>query len=164
MVSHSLSLWWCVAFCNNTKVALCTIAKKTRVTTVKDTQTDLNILVMREGQPSMLDSYTKLSGAFVEKRKLLPICIQYYMPFSMAQKESNYKRKPLRLGVYSVQIKVAETRPNMTLGSESCQKRRKGPHYSLVLQQGGAFYSNQTQTLLNVYIYVSQYQQLKKGL
>ena len=33
---------------NNTKVALCTIAKKTRVTTVKDTQTDLNILVMRE--------------------------------------------------------------------------------------------------------------------
>ena len=30
---------------NNTKV--CTIAKKTRVTTVKDTQTDLNILVMR---------------------------------------------------------------------------------------------------------------------
>ena len=48
---------WCPIHClsggvlhfafNNTKVALCTIAKKTRVTTVKDTQTDLNILVMR---------------------------------------------------------------------------------------------------------------------
>ena len=49
-----------------------------------------------------------------------------------------------KLRVYSVRIKVAETRPKMTLGSESCQKRRKGSHYSLCVIVGGAFYSNQT--------------------
>ena len=129
---------------NNTKV--CTIAKKTRVTTVKDTQTDLNILVMRLAERAGYQCSTVTQSCLVllwRKENCCP-----YASNITCHSEWLKKRATIKENLYDyesmVQIKVAETRPNVTLGSESCQKRRKGSHYSLCAIVGGAFYSNQT--------------------
>ena len=83
---------------NNTK--LCTIAKKTRVTTVKDTQTDLNILVMREGYQCSTVTQSCLVLLW-RKENCCPYASNNTCHSAWLKKGSNYKRKPLRLRVYS---------------------------------------------------------------
>ena len=92
------------AFNNNTKVALCTIAKKTRVTTVKDTQTDLNILVMRLAERAGYQCSTVTQSCLVllwRKENCCPYASNNTCHSAWLKKGSNYKRKPLRLRVYS---------------------------------------------------------------